>query len=67
MMLSAYDPDCQATCPTCKKVVNAKQTGGNLAFPPRYVQIFHDECKTEWKTFIDESRTEILNERQTSN
>jgi hypothetical protein len=61
MLLSTYNPESQAYCPACKKLVDCWNTQGNLAFYPRYMQFRHDECGTEWRMFLDEDRdSEII-------
>ena len=52
--------DTQAQCPSCGKLVKCHSEITQLAFDPRYVQIIHDECGTKWRRYIDENRTEIL-------
>jgi len=48
MMLSTYDPRCQAVCPKCNKLVVAEIQRGNLVFN-QYVIIEHKECGTVWR------------------
>lgn len=53
MLLGVYNPDSEAYCPTCKKVVSCYNTGGNMAFFPRYLIMEHEECGTEWRYLVD--------------
>lgn len=53
MLISTYDPNGEAYCPTCKKVVPCQNTGGNMAFNPRYLIMYHYQCGTEWKYLVD--------------
>ena len=61
MLLATYDPNAQASCPKCG-FVHCLNIGGNLAFSPRYMDFEHEECGTKWRRYIDQDRTELLNE-----
>ena len=52
-------PDAEAQCPTCGTLVKCHSDIVQLAFSPRYITFHHDKCRTAWKRYIDEERTEI--------
>ena len=58
MLLSTYDPNSQAHCPKCG-FVHCLNVGGNLAFGSRYLDFVH-KCGTKWRRYIDEERTEVM-------
>ncbi len=53
MLLNTYNPDAEARCPKCEKVVKCKNLGGNLAFYPRYLEMYHEKCGTEWRVELE--------------
>lgn len=59
MLITAYNPNGQATCPNCG-FVECMNTNGNLAFGRRYMDFYHEECKTEWRWYIDDGEKVIL-------
>ena len=62
MILSSYHPhDCQATCPTCKRLVRCFLHNAILSFVSnRYVELSHEECGTRWKVFLDSHETRVI-------
>jgi len=63
MLIATYDPAAQATCPTCKKVVDCLNTGGLLFGDSKYMDFSHEQCGTRWRNYIDENRVEITSTR----
>ena len=62
MLITASSAEGHAGCPTCEKPVKVFTVSGNLAWPPRYMELRCQTCETVWKTYIDESRIEIIKE-----
>jgi len=52
MLISTYNPNCQATCPKCG-LVKCETTGGNIAFGERYMDFHHKQCNTNWRIYLD--------------
>lgn len=49
MLVSTYDPNSEAHCPHCQKVVKCYMIGGiTWGFDP-YYDFKHDECGTTWR------------------
>jgi hypothetical protein len=64
IVLAGARNDSQAGCPKCDKLVHCHSEIMQMAFHPRYVQFVHDDCGTRWRRYIDEERTEIVEDTQ---
>ena len=62
MLVTTYNPDSQASCPICKKIVDCYLTGGLMGFGNQYLELHHKECNTKWRYYINTAKIEILNE-----
>jgi hypothetical protein len=52
MILSTYNPNGQASCPTCKKLQKVYITGGLLIGPEQYMDSRCLTCETEFRIFV---------------
>ena len=53
MLISTYNPDSQAQCPKCKKLVHCYLEGGiTFGYNP-YLELYHQECNTTWKYYLN--------------
>ena len=58
MLLSTYNPECQATCPKCG-FVKCSCIGGNLiSHCDKNPDTYHNACGTTWRYYIDKSKKE---------
>ena len=62
-MLSTYNPDGQARCLTCEKLVEVAVVGGNLTYSPMYMEFVHKDCSTRWKCYVNSGEIEIIGNR----
>jgi hypothetical protein len=53
MILSTYDPNGQASCPTCKKLQKVYITGGLLIGLDRYMDAQCLTCETRFRVHLD--------------
>lgn len=56
MILSTYDPNGQASCPTCEKLQKVYITGGLLVGHDKYMDSRCLTCETHFRIYIDRER-----------
>ncbi|TEU11354.1 MAG: hypothetical protein E3J21_23830 [Anaerolineales bacterium] len=56
MILSTYDPNGQASCPTCKKLQKVYITGGLLVGHDKCMDSLCLTCETRFRIYMDRER-----------